>query len=204
MNNIVISSKDLGLTNDNKHSASPKGFSQAVRVLLQNWRQGTVGCKDRSEVAYSTRKPWKQKGTGRARAGSLKSPLWRKGGVIFGPQPRVRTLKISKNMKQQVFNNLLWEFLENNRIVALPWTAPETPKTANAYQALKQNGLQDKKIILFLKGEDQASFLSFANLSNVTVLLFDQANAYDLANCEYWMVLDKDKDALKEMVSIWI
>ena len=64
-----------------------------IRSLLQNWRQGTVACKGRSDVGYSNKKPWKQKGTGRARAGSARSPLWRGGGVIFGPQPRTRVLK---------------------------------------------------------------------------------------------------------------
>ena len=64
--------------------------------MLQNWRQGTVACKGRSDVAFSNKKPWKQKGTGRARAGSARSPLWRKGGVIFGPQPRTRTLTITQ------------------------------------------------------------------------------------------------------------
>src|ERR1700683_4830953 len=78
-----------------KREESPKTYATAIRTLIQNWRQGTVGCKDRSEVAYSNRKPWKQKGTGRARAGSLRSPVWRKGGVTFGPQPRVRELSIN-------------------------------------------------------------------------------------------------------------
>ena len=72
-----------------------------VRSLLQNWRQGTVGCKGRSDVAYSNKKPWKQKGTGRARAGSARSPLWRGGGVIFGPQPRTRVLKAGKQVKKK-------------------------------------------------------------------------------------------------------
>ena len=64
----------------------PVAMAIYVRALLQNWRQGTVACKGRSDVSYSNKKPWKQKGTGRARAGSARSPLWRGGGVIFGPQ----------------------------------------------------------------------------------------------------------------------
>src|SRR5260221_13587778 len=69
--------------------ADPATFSTWIRVLAQNWRQGTVACKGRSDVAYTNRKPWKQKGTGRARAGSARSPLWKGGGAIFGPQARV-------------------------------------------------------------------------------------------------------------------
>ena len=82
----------------NKKETSPVTFARAIRVLLQNWRQGTVGCKSRGEVAFANRKPWRQKGTGRARVSSLRSPLWRKGGVIFGPQARVRKLFINNKL----------------------------------------------------------------------------------------------------------
>lgn len=204
INKYVVNSEDLELTDSQRHSISSTGFSQAIRALLQNWRQGTVGCKDRSEVAFANRKPWKQKGTGRARAGSLRSPLWRKGGVTFGPQPRTRTLKVPKNMRRQVYNNLLWKYLADNKIISLPWVSQDIPKTSYAYKALRSADLHDKKIILFLRPEDHLSFLSFANIPNVNILLFDQANAYDLANSEYWVVLDKDKAFLKEMVSLWI
>src|ERR1700733_5875246 len=74
--------------------ATPISFSTWIRVLAKNWQQGTVACQGRSDVAYTNRKPWKQKGTGRARAGSARSPLWKGGGVIFGPQARVRTMKV--------------------------------------------------------------------------------------------------------------
>jgi ribosomal protein L4 len=73
--------------------------SHYVRALLQNWRQGTVWSRGRSDVSFSNKKPWKQKGTGRARAGSPKSPLWRGGGVIFGPQERSRLLKINRKAR---------------------------------------------------------------------------------------------------------
>ena len=96
-----------------------KAFARAIRVLRQNWRQGTVGCKTRAELAFSNRKPWKQKGTGRARAGSLRSPLWRKGGVIFGPQPRTRTLALNSKEMNLVFNNVLSSKLANKSVMCL-------------------------------------------------------------------------------------
>ena len=86
-----ISAKDIGLEGFSENMS--KEYAVWVRVLMQNWRQGTVGCKARSDVAYTNKKPWKQKGTGRARAGSARSPIWRGGGVTFGPQARVKTLK---------------------------------------------------------------------------------------------------------------
>src|SRR5438105_1375079 len=100
----VVEPSELGLSESHKPShkygVDSAGFSNYIRSLIQNWRQGTVACKTRGEIAFSNKKPWKQKGTGRARAGSRRSPLWRKGGVIFGPQSRVRTLKVGRAVKQ--------------------------------------------------------------------------------------------------------
>ncbi len=180
------------------------GFATWVRQLLQNWRQGTAACKGRAEVSYSNKKPWKQKGTGRARAGSARSPLWRGGGITFGPQPRVRTLKVSKQLKKGVLNSLFWQYLKNNQIAFLDWSLEnEKPKTAAALQILKSAGLHDEKINVFLSAQDQLHYASFANLENVRIVFFDEGNAYDLASAGRWIVLKKDLDAFKEMVNSW-
>lgn len=201
----VIAPQDLQLQDEHKLDVSPVGFSQCVRVLRQNWRQGTVGCKDRSEVALSGKKPWKQKGTGRARAGTARSPLWRKGGVTFGPQLRTRTLDVSKTLKRQVCNALLWQYLDAQKVLSLNWAPAEgAPKTALAFKALKDAGIHDKKILVFVTNYDAETHISFNNLKNVKMLLFDQANAYHLADAEYWVVLNKDINAFKEMVTTWI
>jgi large subunit ribosomal protein L4 len=201
----IVAPKDLQLTEKQKKPFDEVAYAQCVRAILQNWRQGTVGCKDRSEVSFSNKKPWKQKGTGRARAGSARSPLWRKGGVIFGPQPRTRTLKVAQNVKQNVCNSLLWHYLENKSVFSLNWMPSEKgPKTSLAFSALKNAGLHDRKIVLFVNEQDILTQLSFANLPNVRILFFDQANAYDLSNCECWVFLDKDLNIFKEMVDTWI
>src|ERR1700722_2905502 len=128
------------------------GFAVWVRVLLQNWRQGTVGCKTRSEVARSTKKPWKQKGTGRARAGSARSPVWRGGGGVFGPQPRVRTLKVSKKQKNGVLHGLIYEYLAAGKVRMLDegLMGLTQPSTARAHKLLKTHELHDRKTVLFL------------------------------------------------------
>lgn len=199
----IITAADLEFTGSSEQ-VNMQAVSQYMRALMQNWRQGTVACKDRSEVAFSNKKPWKQKGTGRARAGSPRSPLWRKGGVIFGPQERVRTLKVPKNLKKEVFSDLLANKLSREKVVALNWSFDqEKPKTALAYAALQQAGLAGKKVVFFVSTHDFITQASFANIPGVSMIFFDQPNAFVLAHAEYWMYLAKDSDLFKEMVHIW-
>ncbi len=200
----VVSPENLELTHEQRADVSSTGFSQCVRVLRQNWRQGTVACKGRSDVSFSNKKPWKQKGTGRARAGSARSPLWRKGGVTFGPQPRTRTLTASKELKKKVYNNLLWHYLDAQKVFSLNWQPEQGPKTAHAHKMLRDAGLASQKVTLFVSPHDVITHASFSNLPNVHMLLFDQANAYHLAYSDYWLFLQKDSDAFKEMVNSWI
>lgn len=183
---------------------SPKTFSCAIRVLRQNWRQGTVGCKTRAELSFSNRKPWKQKGTGRARAGSLRSPLWRKGGVIFGPQPRTRSLALNSKQKNLVFNNILFSKLDNKSVSCFDFDIPDNkPSTKSARQVLVASGLNDKKILLFLQFNDVTSIASFRNIPGVHIISFDQPNAYDMSNMKSWVFLKKDVEHFKEMISRW-
>lgn len=201
----ALTLNELGINVDQQREIAPEGFATWVRSLLQNWRQGTVACKGRSDVNRSNRKPWKQKGTGRARAGSARSPLWRGGGVIFGPQPRVRKLSVPKKLKQGVMNALFFKAADQGRIQWLDWEiSGNVPKTSLAHQALKNAGLHDKKVILLLAPHDTASFSSFANIPNVRILFFDQPNAFDLAQGEVWVFLKKDQDQFKEMAAQWI
>ncbi len=199
----TITLEELGVTVPKK-SASSQQFSMWIRSLLQNWRQGTVGVKGRSDVNRSTRKPWKQKGTGRARAGSARSPIWRGGGVTFGPQPRTKTLAVPKLLKKQVFTQLLVDRIANKKIIVADWQLEgDAPKTAKAVALLHSLSLHDKKVTFFLSEGDLIHFRSFSNIPKVQALLFDQPNAYDLANSQYWMVLKKDINAFKRMVEQW-
>ncbi len=196
-------SMPLGL-DFNKKETSPVTFARAIRVLLQNWRQGTVSCKTRGEVSFANKKPWRQKGTGRARVSSLRSPLWRKGGVIFGPQARVRKLSINEKQRTLVFNNVISRLLEKSAIHCLDFGVNEQgPKTKAAYQALKGMGLDNRKIVLFLPFGDMANFAAFRNLPNVNILTFDQPNAFDLSNGDCWVFMKKDIEHFKEMILQW-
>jgi len=200
----TISFKDLGIEKSDR-PVCKKGFATWVRVLMQNWRQGTVACKGRADVSLSGKKPWKQKGTGRARAGTAKSPIWRGGGVTFGPQKRVKTLKVSRGTKKRVLGDLLFGFLDNKKVTCLNWELKsDIPKTSEAYKILKDADLDSQKLVLFLNSNDLLTQASFANLKKVNILYFDQANAFDLTNGTRWLVLKKDFDAFKEMVLQWI
>ena len=199
----VVALTDLNLPME-RTSISPVAFALWVRSLLQNWRQGTVACKGRSDVNRTNKKPWKQKGTGRARAGTARSPLWRGGGVIFGPMARVRRLKENKKIRQSVMLGLLQDRVDHGRLFSLDWLADGHPSTARAYEALKNAHLHSAKMVLFIAPNDLVTYASFNNLPYVTVLFFDQANAFDVALGSNWVFLKKDEQLFKEMVTRWI
>ena len=171
---------------------------------MQNWRQGTVSSKGRSDVARSGKKPWKQKGTGRARAGTARSPIWRGGGVTFGPQKRIRTIKINQKQKQTVLQQLLADYINKNKISWIDWSVKdESPSTSLAYNTLKKASLAGKRVNLFLTSDDILTYASFNNIPKVRILYFDQPNVFDLSNGEHWVFLKKDLDMFKGMVSKW-
>jgi large subunit ribosomal protein L4 len=201
----TLTPREVGLVTDSLQSdVGAYGFSQYVRVLLQNARQGTASVKDRSEVNRTTKKPWRQKGTGRARAGTPRSPIWKGGGVTFGPQKRDKTLHVPRKVRKHVLRAILHQRLLDKKILQLDWQLEgDKPSSGAAVQALQSAGLRDKKIILFVQPTDYITQSSFANVTNVYLLLFDQPNAYDLSNSEYWVFLKKDKESFKEMVDVW-
>ncbi len=200
----ILKPADLGLQAGISESLAPEAFATVIRQLLQNNRQGTVGCKSRSEVSGSNKKPWKQKGTGRARSGARTSPLWRGGGIIFGPQPRVRKLKISKNLRRAVARDILTQMLENQRLIVLDWMLEgDIPKTKQAFLALRSINLHEAQINLFLPVEDSLTVASFANIPFVRIVFMDAPNAYALADAQYWVICKKDMDAFKDMIAQW-
>jgi len=200
----VLSLTDVGLVGIKKKRVIT-GFSTWIRVLRQNGRQGTVGCKGRSDVNRTNKKPWKQKGTGRARAGSARSPLWRGGGVVFGPQPRVKTLRVSQKLKKTVMLQSFISFVEKGKVIVADWAGINTkPSTSMAAQFLKSLGYENQKITLLLPWADTLNRASFNNISHVRILLNDQLNASDISTAGTLLVLKKDLEHFKEMVGQWI
>ncbi len=202
----VLTLKDLQLEGATRPKPSDPAFAQYVRALQQNVRQGTVQTKGRSDVARSNKKPWRQKGTGRARAGTARSPLWRGGGVTFGPQARVRKHAMPKKTRRAVMNSLFWDFLENGRIICIDGSLDaDKPSTARAWSLLNEAGVKKgDRVNVFVPVDDGMSQASLANLAKVDTLFFDQPNAFDLASARYWVIFRKDLETFRHMVSQWL
>ncbi len=180
-------------------------YARAVRSLLQSWRQGTVAVKTRSEVNFSRKKPWKQKGTGRARVGSKRSPIWRKGGIIFGPQPRIRQILINKKQKKSLFNAVCSDIMERNEVYCLDFTTPDTSriKTKSMVESLSKMGISAGKVLFFVEFENSVVVDALRNVPWITITGFDQPNIYDLTSHDHWVFLKQDSDLFVNMVQQW-
>jgi large subunit ribosomal protein L4 len=153
-------------------------FNRVVRAMLMNLRQGTVSAKTRGEVSGGGKKPWRQKGTGRARAGSTRSPLWVGGGVIFGPKPRDYEIKMNKKERKAAFEEALAQKISNEQIIVLDELKFDKPKTKEAYGIVKKLNLK-KALFVLDKGMENA-YLSLRNIKGVEVKNVDTVNTYDI------------------------
>lgn len=168
-----------------------------VKQYLANQRQGTHKSKERAEVAYSTRKLKKQKGTGGARAGSIKSPVFVGGGRVFGPKPRDYSFKLNKKVKELArFSALAYKAQANNIIVVEDFNF-EAPKTKE-FSAIRNNlKIQGKKMLLVLSEQNKNVYLSSRNLSDSKVVTISDLNTYDIVNASTIVVSEKTIDVLQ-------
>jgi large subunit ribosomal protein L4 len=154
-----------------------------VKQYLANQRQGTHKSKQRNEIAGSTRKLYKQKGTGGARAGSIKSPLFNGGGRVFGPQPRDYSFKLNKKLKSLARKSALSYKAQDNNILVLEDFTFDTVKTKNYLNLVNALSLTGQKTLLVLPVQDNNIYLSSRNIQKVKVITADQLNTYDVLNC---------------------
>jgi len=153
---------------------------QAVKVFLNNQLQGTAKTKSRSFVSGGNQKPWKQKGTGRARQGSTRAPHWRGGGVVFGPTPRDYRTDIPRKVKQLARKSALNARAREGSLHVVEQFAFRTPKTARLAALLASLGLAERKVLVLTAATNEALYLSGRNLPSVDVMPFAQASAYDV------------------------
>ena len=155
---------------------------RAVVTYLANQRQGTHDTKTRSEVSGGNQKPWRQKGTGRARQGSTRAPHWRHGGIAFGPHPRSYRLGIPKKVRQVAKKSALNARAREGALVVVDPLSFEKPKTRQLAELLEKLGLQEKKVLILTTGDTAARnvYLSGRNLPDVRVMRFADATAYEI------------------------
>ena len=157
---------------------------QAVVAELANGRQGTHSTKNRSEVRGGGRKPFKQKGRGVARAGSTRSPIWKGGGTVFGPEPHEYDKKISKKMRKIARRSVLSSKANNGEIIVLENITVKTPKTNDFAKFLDKLNLLGKKITILVAAYSDDLFLAARNIPNIYLVEATSASTYDLLDCE--------------------
>ncbi len=150
-----------------------------VKAIRANSRQGTHKAKTRSEVRGGGRKPWRQKGTGRARQGSIRSPQWVGGGVVFGPTPRDYTLKVNRKVRKLAFKSALSQKIKDETLFVLDNLSVEQPKTKAMLEVLSNLKVSDK-VLIILPENDVNIELSTRNIPNASVATVAQASVYDL------------------------
>jgi large subunit ribosomal protein L4 len=168
-----------------KEETAPHLLHRAVVRHLANARQGNAGSKTRAEVRGGGRKPWRQKGTGRARAGSIRSPLWRGGGVIFGPKPRDFTLKMNRKERRLALRTAIGSRVEDIIVVENFAEELPQPKTKELAAALTRWGVEpNQKVAIIVEKTGDNIYLSARNLCYVKLLPADSLNVYDLLNAD--------------------
>jgi large subunit ribosomal protein L4 len=153
---------------------------RVVRAQLAAARAGTHSTKTRAEVRGGGRKPWRQKGTGRARQGSIRAPQWTGGGVAFGPTPRDHELRVNKREKVLALRSALTDRRAGGNLKVLDALDFDAPRTAEAVELLETLGIAGRKLLLVVDGLEEAAIKSFRNLRTVHMLTFDQLNTYDV------------------------
>ena len=146
------------------------------------WRQGTQSAKTRSEVSGGGKKPWRQKGTSRARQGSTRAPQWRHGGVVFAPKPRSYAKRMNAKEVKLAMRSALSAKVRDNELVLVDDYAFEKPSTKAAVAMLKALGLEGKRLTIIVRDEDINAYLSFRNVPKTFIITPDEANTYDLLN----------------------
>ena len=171
-----------------------------VKLVMANKRQGTHKTKERSEVSGSTRKIKRQKGTGTARAGDIKSPIFRGGGRVFGPTPRDYEFKLNKKLRRLARKSALAYKAKENNITILEDFIFDEAKTRNFTALLANFNLSDKKTLLVMPGTDNNLVLSSRNVRRVKVMRAEMLNTYDILNANNLLIAESSVPIIEEIL----
>lgn len=170
---------------------------QVVVALLANKRQGTQSAKTRAEVRGGGIKPWRQKGTGRARQGSIRAPQWVKGGIVFAPKPRDYRISVPKSMRRVALKSALTSKVMANEMIVMEDLAFETINTKQVTEMIKTLGF--KKMLIVTAESNEIAYKSARNIAGVTVMPANNINVYDLLKFEN-LIMTKDAVSIIEEV----
>lgn len=171
---------------------------QMVVALLANKRQGTQSAKTRAEVRGGGIKPWRQKGTGRARQGSIRAPQWIKGGIVFAPKPRDYRMSVPKSMRRVAMKSALTSKVQGGEMIVLENLTFEAPKTKNMVEVLK--AFEAKKTLIITAESNEAVYKSARNIAGVEVMPVNNINVYDLLKFEKLIIT---KDAVSKIEEVY-
>jgi large subunit ribosomal protein L4 len=161
---------------------------QVIKAYLANQRQGNASTKTRSEVSGGGKKIWKQKGTGRARQGSIRAPHWRHGGVAFGPRPRGYHQDLPKKVKALARRSAFNKRALNNEVSVIERFDVAAPKTRQIIELLAKIGIGEQKILILTDGQNENVYRSARNLQHVQVLPFREVSAYEVLNARQVLI----------------
>jgi len=173
-----------------------------VKQYLANQRQGTHQSRERGDIAGSTRKIKKQKGTGTARAGSIKNPLFRGGGRVFGPRPKSYSFKLNKKLKVLARKSALTYKAKEDSILVLDDLSFKTPKTKDFISVLKNLKIDGDKSLFVTSEKDQNTFLSSRNLKNAKVITADKLNTYDILYSQKLIISENAFDQIEKLFKV--
>jgi large subunit ribosomal protein L4 len=171
---------------------------QVVVALLANKRQGTQSTKTRSEVRGGGIKPWRQKGTGRARQGSIRAPQWIKGGIVFAPKPRDYRVSVPKSMRKVAMKSALTSKVQENQMIVLESLNFEAPKTKNMIEVLK--ALKANKALIITAESNEVVYKSARNIQGISIIPANNINVYDLLKYEKLIIT---KDAVSKIEEVY-
>lgn len=171
---------------------------QVVVALLANKRQGTQSTKTRSEVRGGGIKPWRQKGTGRARQGSIRAPQWIKGGIVFAPKPRDYRVSVPKSMRKVAMKSALSSKVQENQMIVLDSLNFDAPKTKSMLEMLK--ALEANKALIITAESNEVVYKSARNIQGISVIPANNINVYDLLKYEKLIIT---KDAVSKIEEVY-
>ena len=201
LNNNGEKVKDIKL-NDNVFGIEPNDvvLHDAVVLSMANSRQGTHSTKTRAEVSGGGRKPWRQKGTGNARQGSIRAVQWRKGGIAFGPKPRDYSKKQNRKVRRLALLSALSYKVADKELVVLDSIKFETNKTKEMINLLNKLELTNSKVLLVVDELDDNVCLAARNLGNVKIVLPTEVNTYDVVNSDKMVMTEASLKKLEEVL----